>query len=269
MDLSNLMKLKSNDTMIIDAHIHSDSRPVEDFLDISIAGVKAVVSCAYDPLEMKKSNVCFEHFNRILNVESKRVSQHGIKYFMALGIHPRAIPDDYVNVLDKLPEYLSKEDVIAIGEIGLDSASRLEQDVFIKQLKIADENDYRIIVHTPRKNKREVAIKSMKLIDEHINPKLVQLDHVDFSIVDLIMDKEYTPAVTVQPLKMSVDDTIKIFDEYGFDKFIVDSDMSYAPSNPMSLANLKHELEIRDYEKSDIDKVMYQNFMKFHDLKTI
>jgi len=255
--------------MIVDAHIHSDSRPVEDFRDISIAGVKAVVSCAYDPLEMKQSNVCFEHFNRLLNVESRRVEQHGIKYFMALGIHPRAIPTDYENVLDKLPEYLKKENVIAIGEIGLETADALEQEVFAKQLQLADEYNHRVIVHTPRRNKAEVCDKIIELLDENINPKLVQLDHVDFSIVDKIIDKEYTPAVTVQPLKMSVNDTIEIFEDYGFDKFIVDSDMSYAPSNPMSLGNLKHSLEIKKYDKDDIDKVMYKNFMNFHAMKSI
>ncbi|RAP52194.1 MAG: hypothetical protein BZ137_09035 [Methanosphaera sp. rholeuAM130] len=254
---------------MIDAHMHSDSRPVEDFRDISIAGVKAVVSCAYDPLEMNRSNVCFEHFNRLLNVEKKRVQQHNIKYFMALGIHPRAIPTDYEKVLEKLPEYLSKENVIAIGEIGLDTANSLEQEVFIKQLKLADEYNHRVIVHTPRTDKAKVTEKIIELIDENINPKLVQLDHVDFSIVDKVIDKDYTPAITVQPLKMSVEDTVKAFDEYGFDKFVVDSDMSYAPSNPMSLANLKHELEINDYDKKSIDKVMYKNFMSFHNMKSI
>ena len=68
---------------------------------------------------------------------------------------------------------------------------------------------------------------------------------------------------------MSVEDTIKVLDEYGFDKFIVDTDMSYAPSNPMNLARLKHELEINSYEKKNIDKVMYNNFMKFYDMKSI
>lgn len=188
---------------------------------------------------------------------------------MALGIHPRAIPTDYEKVLEKLPEYLSNDDVIAVGEIGLDTTGKLEQEVFIKQLQIADNLNYRVIVHTPRTGKAEVASKSMELIDEYIDPKLVQLDHVDFSIVDNLIDKRYTPAITVQPEKMSVESTIKMFDEYGFDKFIVDTDMSYAPSNPMNLAILKHELEINNYKKKDIDNVMFKNFMKFHDMKSV
>ena len=39
--------------MIIDAHLHADARPVENFKDMNIAGVEAIVTCAYDSLAMK------------------------------------------------------------------------------------------------------------------------------------------------------------------------------------------------------------------------
>ena len=45
--------------MIIDAHMHADTRPIEDYRTMKMAGVDAVVACAHDPLEMKKSNVSF------------------------------------------------------------------------------------------------------------------------------------------------------------------------------------------------------------------
>lgn len=253
--------------MIIDAHLHADCRPVEDFKNMNMAGVDAIVSCAYDPLDMNKSNVSFEHFNRIINREAKRVENEGIKLYCAVGVHPRAIPIDYDTVIEKLPEYLEKNNVIAIGEIGLERADELEQEVFIKQLKLADENGYNIIVHTPRTNKKEVTNQIVKLLDEHINPKLVQLDHIDFSIIDSLIDKEYTLGITVQPLKMSTDETVKMLEEYGYDKFVLDSDISYAPSNPMSLPETKHELEKKGVDKNSIDKVMYKNVLKFHKIK--
>lgn len=253
--------------MIIDAHLHADCRPVEDFTNMNMAGVKAIVSCAYDPLEMKKSNVSFEHFDRIVFREEKRVQNEGIKYYCAVGVHPRAIPVDYKLVIEKLPEYLEKDNVIAIGEIGLEKADDIEQEVFIEQLKFADEYNQRVIVHTPRNNKKEVTDIITGLLDEHINPKLVQLDHVDFSIVDSLIDKEYSLGITVQPLKMSVKDTVKMLENYGFDRFILDSDISYAPSNPMSLPETKHELEKNSVNSSNIDKVMFKNVSKFYKLK--
>lgn len=253
--------------MIIDAHIHSDARPIEDFMNINMAGVKAVVSCAYDPLEMKESNVSLEHFNRIVYREKNRVEQENVKLFAAVGIHPRAIPYDYENVLDMIPKYMDEEHVIAIGEIGLENIEENQEEIFIKQLRLADENNYRIIVHTPRSDKRIVTNRITELLDEHINPKLVQLDHIDFSIIDAVIDKEYSLGITVQPLKMSVDDTVKMLDIYGFDKFVVDSDMSYAPSNPMSLAQLRHKLILDSYDSRQIEKVMYKNFLKFYNIK--
>ena len=253
--------------MIIDAHLHADCRPVEDFKNMKIAGVNAIVSCAYDPLEMKKSNVSFEHFDRIINREAKRVENERIKFYCAVGVHPRAIPTDFEKVIEKLPEYLEKKNVIAIGEIGLESADDLEQKVFVEQLKIADENNYKIIVHTPRTNKVEITEKIVKLLDEHINPRLVQLDHVDFSIVDSIIDKDYSLGITIQPLKMSTEETILMLEKYGYDKFVLDSDISYAPSNPLSLPETKHELEKMGVNKNSINKVMFENVLKFYNIK--
>jgi predicted metal-dependent TIM-barrel fold hydrolase len=253
--------------MIIDAHLHADCRPVEDFKNMHIAGVNAIVSCAYDPLDMKKSNVSFEHFDRIINRESKRVENEGIQLYCAVGVHPRAIPKDYEIVIQHLPHYLEKDNVVAVGEIGLEHADELEQKVFIEQLKLADENEYNIIVHTPRTNKLEVTEKIIELLDEHICPKLVQLDHVDFTIIDSLIDKEYTLGITIQPLKMSTEETVNMLEEYGYDKFVLDSDISYAPSNPMSLPETKHELEKKGINKNSIDKVMYKNVLKFHKIK--
>lgn len=253
--------------MIVDAHLHADCRPVEDFKNMKMAGVDAIVSCAYDPLEMKRSNVSFEHFNRIVDTESKRVESEGIKLYCAVGVHPRAIPCDYEKVIEGLPEYMQRDNVIAVGEIGLESGNQLEREVFAKQLKLADENGYNVIVHTPRRNKKEVTEKIVELLDEYINPKLVQLDHMDFSIVDDVIDKKYVLGITVQPLKMSTTDAVKMLDEYGYDKFVLDSDISYAPSNPMSLPETKHELEKMGVAKKSIDKVMFENVLNFHNVK--
>lgn len=253
--------------MIIDAHMHADTRPIEDFKNISIGGVKAVIACAHDPLEMKKSNVTIEHFNRLIFKEPKRTKKNGVKLYNAIGVHPRAIPEDYENVLKKLPEYMEMENVISIGEIGLETTDQVEQDVFIKQLKLADENNFNVIVHTPRTNKAEVTKTTTALIDEYIKPELVQLDHIDYSIVDMVIDKNYTLGITVQPQKMSVVDTTNMLKEYGCKKFVLDSDMSSAPSNPMSLPETKHNLELNDFTKKDIDAVCYKNVSNFQGLK--
>ena len=249
---------------MIDAHLHSSARPLEDFKLMKMSGVSCVVSCAYDALRMRRSNVCLEHFDKLVYDEPKRLMTQNMKMLTAIGIHPRAIPEDYDNVINNMGRYLNESNVVAIGEIGLEVASSVEQEVFIRQLRYADENNVNVIVHTPRKNKKEITQKTIELLDENINEKLVQLDHIDNSIIDLVIDKNYTLAITVQPLKMSVDDTVELLDKYGYDKFVIDSDVSYAPSDPLSLPKLKHALELNDTKKSDVAKVLTDNAKKFH-----
>ncbi|MDO5851135.1 MAG: TatD family hydrolase [Methanobacteriaceae archaeon] len=252
--------------MIIDAHLHADTRPYEDFQKMRMGNVIGAITCAHDPLKMEKSNVTLEHLHRIIYDEPKRAIKNDFKLFTAVGIHPRAIPQDYEVVLEKLKEFIFLDNVIAIGEIGLETTSQLEQEVFIKQLKLADELKSNIIVHTPRTNKAEVTNTTIKLINEYIDPKLVQLDHIDYSIINKVIDSEYNLAITVQPLKMSVNDTVKMLDKYGCDKFVVDSDLSSAPSDPLSLPKLLHSLRLNNFKQKDIDKITHKNIMKFHNI---
>ncbi len=249
---------------MIDAHLHADCRPFENFKEMNMAGIDAIISLAHDPLEMSQSIVSIEHLNRIVFNEAKRVEQANIKYYCGVGIHPRAIPKDYAVVLEKLPEYMEYDHVVAVGEIGLETTSKLEQEVFVKQLQFADENNYNVIVHTPRTHKAEVTKTTIKLLEENINPKLVQLDHIDFSIVDMAVDKEFTLGITVQPLKMSPEDTVKMLGEYGFDQFVLDSDISSAPSNHLSIAETKHELIKEGFCQKEIDKVTKVNVCNFY-----
>lgn len=253
--------------MIIDAHMHADTRPIEDYQKMNMTGTDAIIACAHDPLKMQKSNVTLEHLDRIVYNEPKRVAKHNIKLFAAVGVHPRAIPSDYMNVIEKLPHYMMEDHVVAIGEIGLDEITDLQKEVLIKQLQFADENGYNVIIHTPRGKKREIATETIKILDEYIDPKHVQLDHVDFNIIDLVIDKDYTLAITVQPQKMSPEDTVKMLDEYGFNKFVLDSDISFAPSDPLSLAKTKHLLIQEEFKNKDINKVLCENVKKFHNLK--
>ena len=163
---------------MIDAHIHADTRPYEDFEKMAVAGIDKAVSCAHDPMRMSTSDVVLDHINRIMENDTKRAADNGLKLYSAIGVHPRSISSDYELVLDKLPEMLEYKNVVAIGEIGLETGSELELEVFTKQLKLAQDLNMKVIVHTPRTNKKEVTEITASLIEDNIDTKLVQLDHV-------------------------------------------------------------------------------------------
>lgn len=196
--------------------------------------------------------------------DTKRAAKNGVKLYSAIGVHPRSISSDYEIVLLKLPELLDNKNVVAIGEIGLETGSKKEKEVFIKQLKLAQELDIKVIVHTPRTNKKEITEITATIIEDTIDTSLVLLDHVDKSIIRRVLDFNGILGLTVQPQKMTSDEAVKMMDEYGYDKFVLDSDMSSSPSDPLSVPKTVHKLKLSGVEPIDIKKVSYSNAAEFY-----
>ena len=64
--------------------------------------------------------------------------------YAMLGIHPEEAADWSDDILDKIREHAKSEKIIAVGEIGLDyywdkEHKDLQKDIFIKQVKLANE----------------------------------------------------------------------------------------------------------------------------------
>ena len=73
--------------------------------------------------------------------------------------------------------------------------------------------------------------------------------------------------LTVQPQKMDKEDAIAILDEYGFDRFLLNSDISNKPSDPLSVPKTVRELEKQKKKKKDIEKISHKNAQNFFNLK--
>lgn len=253
---------------MIDAHIHADCRPYEDFENMAVAGIESALTLAHDPMRMTTSAVVLDHFYRILENDFKRAKSNGLTLKAALGLHPRSICQDYKLVLRKLPWFLDHDEVIALGEVGLETASDLEREVFRTQLQMADKLDMKVAVHTPRRNKREITIKTLSIIERNINPSLVVVDHVDPSIIDLVADFEGMLGITVQPQKMTPAGAVELlegtFDNYGPERFMLDSDMSSSPSDPLSVPKTVHQLKLAGWDDKEIAMLSHENAAKFY-----
>ncbi|MDO9044176.1 MAG: TatD family hydrolase [Methanobacteriaceae archaeon] len=251
---------------MIDAHIHADTRPYEDFEKMAISGIDKAITCAHDPLRMTTSEVVLDHFHRLVSNDVKRANENGLKLYVALGLHPRSISKNHEIIIQALPNLLQNNLMVAIGEIGLEKTSSQEINVFIEQLKIADDLKAKVIVHTPRTNKKEVTKTTKKIILENINPKLVIIDHIDFDIVDDLIDQDFTLGITVQPLKMAPQDAVNLLKEYGTDKFVLNSDISSSPSDPLSVPKTVHQMRLADFKEKDIAKVSEKNASAFFNI---
>jgi|Deesub1362A_J573_1020465.scaffolds.fasta_scaffold00050_35 hypothetical protein len=218
--------------MFVDAHMHADTRSYEDFGKMRVAGIDTVITCAHDFLRMSSSHVYFDHFDRLLNREVNRAGDNGIELYVALGIHPEGIPSDYTQVIKKLPEYLDRERVVAVGEIGLEQATEVEVTVFREQLEIALDMNLPVVIHTPRIDKKKITGIIVEILDKlKFPPEKVLVDHSDRDNLSVLEDRDFFVGLSIQPpSKLTSIEAAEIIRE-GKNNFVVNSDCSSKASD--------------------------------------
>ena len=247
--------------------MHADSRSSEDFEKMFISGIDTAITCSYYPYKIDNNpEILLNHLNRILNFEPRRAGEYGLDLRVALGIHPANALKNNEIIFEALERWIENRDIIAIGEIGLDENTDLEKEVFKKQLELAEDSKSKVIIHTPRKNKLEVLKDIKDIVLENINPKLVVIDHINLNTVKEVIDEDFTIGLTVQPQKMEVEEAIEILDKYEFDKFLLNSDISNKPSNPLSVPKTVRTLKRLGYDKKEINKVAFENAKSFFNI---
>lgn len=248
---------------MIDTHIHADARSGEDFKEMYLAGIDSAITCSYYPYKIDSEIILLNHLNRILEYDTKRASQYGLDLKVALGIHPTNALKNVELIYDELYKWIDAKQIVAIGEIGLEDLTDAEISVFKKQLDIADETNSKVIIHTPRKNKLEVLKVILDIVPEHLDEKQAVIDHINHEIIGEVIDKNYMLGLTVQPQKLDVAGAIGILDEFGFDKFLLNSDMSNKPSDPLSVPKTIRELTRLGYKNSQIEKISHENAKEY------
>lgn len=254
--------------MFFDAHVHADVRSYEDFEAMAIAGIEKAVTCAHDVYRMSSSQVYLDHYDRLVRVETKLAARAGLDLYVALGVHPSAIPEDVDRLLELLPEELKVDRVVAIGEAGIELKDEREKPVLERQLSLAIELDMPIIVHTPKKMKKEAVEEALKLVEKSgINPEKVLLDHLTRECVEVALDSGVYLGLTIQPpSKLTHDKAAEIIAEYGGGRFILSSDMSSIPSDPLALPRCALKLKSMGVSREDVRRATYENALKFYNL---
>ncbi len=248
---------------MIDTHIHGDARSSEDFEKMYLSGIDVAITCSFYPYKLFNETVLLNHLEKILNYDTLRAKKYGLDLKVALGIHPTNTNIKPDLIYENLYRWIENKDIVAIGEIGLENLTKNEIEIFKKQLEIGDETKTKVIVHTPRKQKDKVLNVINEIIPQHIDEKLVVIDHINLNVIKDVIDKDYTIGLTVQPQKMEKEEAISILSEYGFDRFLLNSDISNMPSNPLSVVETIRELKKQGFEDKKIEKVAYKNAKNF------
>lgn len=251
---------------MIDAHTHLDVRSFEDLEKMALCGIETIITCAHDPYKMSVPEVCLDHWDRLINLETRRGKMAGANVKVALGVHPIGYPKNWEVLIKKLPDFFDNENVVSIGETGLHYLVDDEKNLLKEQLYLAKDYSMPIIIHTPEKNKKEALIEILKILDEvKIKDDLVMIDHINKKTVDLI-DRDVYVGLTVQPsLKIDYKEASEIIKNYD-KKFILSSDLGSLKADIYALPRTRLYMKKIGIKESKITNSTYKNAKEFYRL---
>ena len=153
---------------IFDPHVHMTSRTTADYEDMYAAGVLALVEPAFWLGQPRTSVGSFiDYFDALIGWEPFRAAQFGIRHHCALALNPKEANDPRcTGVLDELPRYLEKDNVVAVGEVGYDAMTPAEDEAFARQLDLAAEHALPAMVHTPHRDKAAGTRRTLDVVAE-------------------------------------------------------------------------------------------------------
>ncbi len=252
---------------IFDPHIHMSSRTTDDYERMAAAGVRALVEPAFW-LGQPRTNVgsFTDYFDALVGWEPFRASQFGIRHHCAIALNPKEANDPRCReVLPLLPRYLAKDGVVAVGEVGYDSMTPEEDEVFAAQLALAVEYELPALVHTPHRDKRRGTERTLDVVAESgIGPGRVVVDHLNEVTVKLVVDSGCWAAFSIYPdTKMSPPRMVAILREYGLERMLVNSAADWGRSDPLLTVRTAEAMREAGFSEDDVDRVLWRNPVEF------
>lgn len=261
----------SHTGMIIDPHAHMISRTTDDYEAMAKAGIVAVIEPAFW-LGQPRTNVgsYVDYFALISGFERFRAGQFGIRHYCTIGLNPKEANNHALAeaVIDALPQFLVKEGVVAMGELGYDEQTPLEDKALRTQIELAKEFLLPIMIHTPHRDKHAGTLRTMEVLKEHeFDPARCVIDHNNEETIREVLDRGYWCGFSIYPqTKMGSERMSALVESFGPERLIVNSACDWGVSDPLAVAKTARLMAQRGVSADAIHQVVYSNALAVYGL---
>ena len=174
-------------------------------------------------------------------------------------------PDVADGVIELVELYLEKDGVVAVGEIGYDDQTPVEEKHFIRQLELGKEHNLPILIHTPHRDKKRGTQRTLDVVrDVGVDPGMVLVDHNNEETIKGVIDRGMWAGHSIYPdTKMDEHRMVKIVQEFGGERVIVNSAADWGVSDVLKVP--KTAAAMRDAGISDdvITEICWNNPVQF------
>jgi hypothetical protein len=235
---------------------------------MAAAGIVGVVEPAFWLGQPRTQVGSFIHyFDTLVGWEHFRASQFGIMHFCLMGLNSKESNDIELAeaVMKMLPRYCQKDTVVGIGEIGYDDMTPEEDRFFLEQLELAINLKLPVLIHTPHRDKINGTKRTIDVIrDSGIPEEMVLIDHLNEQTLPLALETDCWRGHSIYPnTKMSESRMVKLLQEYGTEKMVVNSAADWGVSDPLKVPKTAQAMLDAGFSQADVEKVTFNNPINF------
>lgn len=253
---------------IFEPHIHCYSRTTDDYERMALAGIEGVCEPAFWLGQPRTHAATFkDYFDTLLGWERHRAAMFGIRHYCTMGLNPKEANDTRFNdeVVELVREYVHRDGVIAVGEIGYDDMTATEERIFQAQIEIAIAAKKPILIHTPHRDKTGGVKRTLDVVRESgIEPSMVLVDHNTEMTIPMVKETGYYAGFSIYPnTKMSPERMVEIFRRFGTERMIINSAADWGVSDPLLVPKTVQQMRKAGMDEDEIERVVWRNPIGF------
>ncbi len=258
----------------IDAHLHTDMIEDVQLQKLVMMGMEAaVIPSPHMFIGMHDSDAVLLLWERFVTMEATTARTLGFEAFSSLSVPFFGVSrGDAERCLDRLPELLGNDRVVAMGEIGLDCGTDFEEWLFREHLRIAKAHDLPVILHTPIRMAPQgarVTPRVFEIIQEEEFPvERCVFDHAAEETLDFRMGTGGMVGLSVCWDKMPPEVAAGIVIDHPDwrDRLIINSELGGMDNDYFMVPRVMLAMKLRGLDRQIIDDVCYTTPKEFFKL---
>ncbi|MEW6221672.1 MAG: TatD family hydrolase [Thermodesulfobacteriota bacterium] len=249
---------------IIEPHIHCSVRTTDDYFNMAVAGVVACVEPSFwSGLDRSAVASFQDYWEHMLTVEAARAQKYGLRHYTMLALNPKEARNPIAHqVVDAMVPYLDRPGVVGIGEIGLDLQTGQEEEIFRRQLRLAEERRLPVIIHSPHQHKLKGIERIVRILDEEgVTQERIVIDHNTEETMELALSTRCWVGMTVYYVtKLSAERAVAMISRYGTARMMVNGSADWGYSDPLAVPKVAMLMRRSgDFSEAEIKRVVFDN----------
>jgi predicted metal-dependent TIM-barrel fold hydrolase len=251
--------------VILDAHARVDAVGAQDLETLAFFGTRGLVTCAHDGWDGSRAEDLEAHLDRVAGEAPERLKAAGIAAWAALGVHPGRLPWLGLEaVLAGLPERLGRPGVVAVGEVGLQAGGPREEEIFLRQIRLALDLRLPLVVTLPTAAKERILRRTLVLLREaEVPAHRALLLGVDARSVSTVRGLGYRVALEA----MGAAEAAELVRQQGPEGLLVSSAMGDGRSDPVRASRVTEALAAASLSPAVLRRVARENAEQFYGVR--